>query len=161
MITIKKTEKAEENATLVADAVVGEKEIQLEVGALEEAIPSGKSAIDLEDLPFAQLFVPAKKWGDSDEVLTIARREPVANEDGSLYSEYYLVRNSSAVPVFRRRDDAFDVYRDYYTAVAAAPVVAKANEPAQTTIVGETQQAAPVAQVQKPEKTLHLRADTL
>jgi|JI8StandDraft_1071087.scaffolds.fasta_scaffold05786_2 beta-lactam-binding protein with PASTA domain len=161
VITIKKTEKAEENATLVADAVVGEKEIQLEVGALEEAIPSGKSAIDLEDLPFAQLFVPAKKWGDSDAVLTIARREPVANEDGSLYSEYYLVRNSSAVPVFRRRDDAFDVYRDYYTAVAAAPVVAKANEPAQTTIVGETQQAAPVAQVQKPEKTLHLRADTL
>ncbi len=161
VVTLKKTDKADENATLLADAVVGEKEIQLEVGTLEETLASGKSAIDLEDLPFTQLVVPAKKWGDADAVLTIARREAVANEDGSLYSEYYLVRNSSPLPVFRRRDDAFDVYRDYYTPVAAAPVVAKTNEPAQTTIVGETQQAAPVAEVQKPEKTLRLKADTL
>lgn len=161
VIALKKTDKADENATLLADAVVGDKEIQLEVGTLEESLASGKSAIDLEDLPFTQLVVPAKKWGDADAVLTIARREVVANEDGSLYSEYYLVRNSSALPVFRRRDDAFDVYRDYYTPVTAAPVAAKTNEPAQTTIVGETQQAAPVAEAQKPEKTLRLKADTL
>lgn len=161
VISLKKTDKADENGALLANAVVGEKEIQLEVGTLEETLASGKSAIDLEDLPFTQLVVAAKKWGDSDAVLTIARREPVANEDGSLYSEYYLIRNSSPLPVFRRRDDAFDVYRDYYTPVAAAPVVAKANEPAQTTIVGETQQAAPVAEAQKPEKTVRLKADTL
>ncbi|AFM13554.1 PASTA domain-containing protein [Turneriella parva] len=161
VISLKKTDKADENAALLSDAVVGEKEIQLEVGTLEESLASGKSAIDLEDLPFTQLVVAAKKWGEADAVLTIARREPVANEDGSLYSEYYLVRNSSPLPVFRRRDDAFDVYRDYYTPVTAAPVAAKTNEPAQTTIVGETQQAAPVAEVQKPDKTVRLKADTL
>lgn len=161
VISLKKTDKADENAALLSDAVVGEKEIQLEVGTLEESLASGKSAIDLEDLPFTQLVVAAKKWGEADAVLTIARREPVANEDGSLYSEYYLVRNSSPLPVFRRRDDAFDVYRAYYTPVTAAPVAAKTNEPAQTTIVGETQQAAPVAEVQKPDKTVRLKADTL
>ena len=94
-------------------------------------------------------------------MLTIARREPVANEDGSLYSEYYLVRNSSALPLFRRRDDHFDVYRDYYTSPVVTPTVAKAAEPVATTIVGETTKAPQVPEIQKPEKSLTFSADTL
>ncbi len=161
VLTLKKTEKADENAALLADAVIGEKEIQLEVGELSEEIKKGKTAIGLEDLPYAQLFVAAKKFGDKDAVLTIARREPVANEDGSLYSEYYLVRNSSALPLFRRRDDHFDVYRDYYTSPVVTPAVAKAAEPVATTIVGETTKAPQVPEIQKPEKSLTFSADTL
>lgn len=162
-ITLRNTDKAEENATLLSDATVSANGIALEVGQFVENLTSGKSVIDLEDLPFTQLFVPAKKLGDQNQVLTVARREAVPDEDGSPYSEFWLVSNSSPLPVFRRRDDSFDVFRDYYAAESSLkPVEQKADASQTKTIVGET--PAPVAAapvVQKPEKSLRLRADTL
>ncbi|HMY11557.1 MAG TPA: hypothetical protein PKC74_08025, partial [Turneriella sp.] len=162
-ITLRNTDKADENATLLSEAKIGGDSIALEVGQFVENLASGKSVIDLEDLPFTQLFVPAKKLGDQNQVLTVARREAIPNEDGSPYSEFWLVSNSSPLPVFRRRDDSFDVFRDYYAAESSVKPVEQKTDSSQTkTIVGETQ--APVATIpvaQKPEKTLRLRADTL
>jgi hypothetical protein len=162
-ITLRKTDRAEENATLLSEAKIADDSIALEVGQFVENLTSGKSVIDLEDLPFTQLFVQAKKIGDQNQVLTVARREAVANEDGSPYSEFWLIRNSSPLPVFRRRDDSFDIFRDYYTPESSAKPAAQKADTSQTkTIVGETQ--APVATTpvaQKPEKTLRLRAASL
>jgi serine/threonine-protein kinase len=105
VLKLVKTEKADENATLTADAKMTAETIQLEVGEFTDTLAKGKSRIDLGDLPFTQLYLPAKKWGSQDSVMTIARREAVASEDGSPYSEYYYIKNSSPLPVFRRRDD--------------------------------------------------------
>lgn len=160
-ITLRRTDKADENAVLLGDGVIAADAIALEVGEFNETLPRGKSAIDLEDLPFTQLFVPAKKWGAQDQILTIARREPVANEDGSFYSEYWLVQNSSPLPVYRRRDDRFDVFKDYYAYEVAAPAEKKSDTETKT-LVGETPAAnasAPV--VRTPEKQVRLRAETL
>ncbi|MBL8035388.1 MAG: PASTA domain-containing protein [Leptospiraceae bacterium] len=161
VIKIAAVEKADDNATLIADAKIANDSIELEVGRFSEKLGKGKSAIDLEDLPFAQLFIPEKKWGDQGQVLTIARKEPVANEDGSFYSEYYLVRNQAPLPVFRRRDETFDVYKDYFAPAAAKPAEKAAEAPGTKTIVGEAPKAEAVAKVQTPEKTVRLKADTL
>ncbi|HNN00248.1 MAG TPA: PASTA domain-containing protein [Turneriella sp.] len=162
-ITLRNTDKADENATLLSEAKIGGDSIALEVGQFVENLASGKSVIDLEDLPFTQLFVPAKKLGDQNQVLTVARREAIPNEDGSPYSEFWLVSNSSPLPVFRRRDDSFDVFRDYYAAESSVKPVEQKTDSSQTkTIVGETQAPVATTQVaQKPERTLRLRADTL
>jgi len=158
-IALVKTEKAEENAVLVADAKIGKDGMELSVGEFSETLVKGKSAIDLADLPYTQLFVPQKKWGDKGEVLTIARREATPGDDGSPYSEYYLVRNQSALPVFRRRDEVFDVYKDYY-AYQPAKVADKAQDSAKT-IVGEAPKADAVKPAQEKERSVRLKADTL
>ncbi len=162
-ITLRNTDKADENATLLSEAKISGDSIALEVGQFVETLANGKSVIDLEDLPFTQLFVPAKKLGEVNQVLTVARREAVPNEDGSPYSEFWLVMNSSPLPVFRRRDDSFDVFRDYYAAESnVKPVEQKTDSSQTTTIVGETPAAvAAVPTVRKPEKTLRLKAETL
>lgn len=162
-ITLRNTDKSEENATLLSEGRISGDSIALEVGQFIENLASGKSVIDLEDLPFTQLFVPAKKFGEANQVLTIARREAVLNEDGSPYSEFWLVSNSSQLPVFRRRDDSFDIFRDYYAAESSVKPVAQKTDTSQTkTLVGEAPApAAAVPVVQKPEKSLRLRADTL
>lgn len=161
-ITLKNTDKADENATLLADAKIGAEAIELEVGQFVEKLASGKSVIDLEDLPFTQLFLPAKKIGDAGQTVTVARREPVANEDGSPYSEYWLVKNNTPLPLFRRRHDAFDIYRDYYTGPEAEkPAEKKADDAASKTIVGEAPKAEVAREPRRPDKTLQLTADTL
>jgi len=162
-ITLRNTDKADENATLLSEGKISGDGIALEVGQFVEKLAKGKSVIELEDLPFTQLFVPAKKLGDTDQVLTVARREAVPNEDGSPYSEFWLIRNSSPLPVFRRRDDSFDIFSNYYAAESGLkPAEAKADSGNTKTIVGETPApAAAVPVVQKPEKSLRLRADTL
>ena len=168
-IKLTQTQKADENATLLNDAKVTADSLEIEVGQFVETLAKGKSKIDLEDLPFAQLFVPEKKWGEKGAVLTIARKEPVANEDGSFYSEFFLVRNQSALPVFRRRDEIFDVYKDVYTPPVSKPVTEKApekntapatGEPGKAA-VGEPTKAEPVAKAATVEKTIRLKADTL
>lgn len=160
-INLRNTDKADENATLLAEAIINADSIILEVGQFNETLARGKSAIELEDLPFTQLFVPAKKWGATDEVLTIARREAVPNEDGSPYSEYWLVRNSSPLPVYRRRDDSFDVFKDYYT-YETAPLTEKKNDAETKTLVGTSPATNPSVPVQRqPDRKLRLRAETL
>lgn len=156
-----KTDKADENATLIADAKISANVMDLEVGEFTDTLAKGKSRIDLADLPFTQLYLPAKKWGSENSVLTIARREAVPSEDGSPYSEFYYVRNSSPLPVFRRRDDSFDVYRDYYEPAAIPVKTPEKPDTATKTIVGEAPKSEPVAKVQAPEKTVRLKADTL
>lgn len=168
-IKLTQTQKADENATLLNDAKVTADSLEIEVGQFAETLAKGKSKIDLEDLPFAQLFVPEKKWGEKGAVLTIARKEPVANEDGSFYSEFFLVRNQSALPVFRRRDETFDVYKDIYTPPANKPVTEKAPEKNNAPATGEPGKAAvaeptkaePVAKAAQAEKSVRLKADTL
>ncbi|MBX3721453.1 MAG: hypothetical protein KF713_06400 [Turneriella sp.] len=158
-IKLTKTEKADENATLVADAKITAESIELVVGQFTEIIGKGKSKIDFEDLPFVQLFVPEKKWGEKDQVLTIARREVIVAEDGSPYSEYFLVKNQSPLPVFRRRNEKFDVYKDYYAYTAAKPGE-KAPESTKT-IVGDAQKSEAPQKAREPDKTVKLKAETL
>ncbi|MFO1472824.1 MAG: hypothetical protein U1F27_17540 [Turneriella sp.] len=170
-IKLTQTQKADENATLLNDAKVTADSLEIEVGQFVETLAKGKSKIDLEDLPFAQLFVPEKKWGEKGAVLTIARKEPVANEDGSFYSDMFLVRNQSPLPVFRRRDEIFDVYKDVYTPPVNKPVAEKApdknaaattGEPGKTpATVPDTTKAEPVAKAPQVEKSVRLKADTL
>ncbi|MBS0619645.1 MAG: PASTA domain-containing protein [Spirochaetes bacterium] len=162
VIQLTKTEKANENATLVADAKLSADSIELQVGEFGESLAKGKSKIALADLPYAQLFVPQKKWGEPGATLTIARKETVAGEDGSFYSEYYLIKNQSPLPIFRRRDEAFDVYKNYYAYVpVAAPIVV--NDANTKTIVGDAPAAktASAPAQQTPERTVRLKADTL
>lgn len=160
VVKLTRTEKAAENATLVADAKITAEAMELDVGEFADTLAKGKSRIDLADLPFTQLFLPAKKWGAENSVLTIARREAVTSEDGSPYSEFYYVKNSSPLPVFRRRDDSFDVFKEYYEPVVPQ---AKAVEKTDTgkTLIGEAPKSEPVQKVQSPEKTVRLKADTL
>lgn len=148
-IKLAATQKADENAVLMGDAKITADSLEIEVGQFIEPLAKGKSKIDLEDLPFAQLFVPEKKWGDKGAVVTIARKEPVANEDGSFYSEFFLVRNQSPLPIFRRRDETFDVYKDVYEQPVAKPISEKSPK------------AEQVAKVATPEKSVRLKADTL
>lgn len=162
-ITLRSTERADENAALLSEGGISGDTIALEVGRFVENLPPGKSVMDLDDLPFTQLFVPAKKLGEQNAVLTLARREAVPNEDGSPYSEFWLIRNGSPLPVFRRRDEVFDVFRDRYPAEdGARPNAPKSDLPQSKTIIGETPAAAaPAPAARKPDTTLRLRAETL
>jgi len=162
VLQLAKTEKAAENATLVADAKISPDSIELQVGEFSESLAKGKSKIALADLPYTQLFVPQKQWGEPGATLTIARKEAAKGGDSSLYSEYYLIKNQSPIPIFRRRDEAFDVYKNYYAYVpVAAPVVA--NDANTKTIVGDAPAAKStnVPAQQTPERTVRLKADTL
>ena len=62
VIKLSKTEKADENASLLADAKITADAIELAVGEFTEIIGKGKSKIDFNDLPYVQLFIPEKKW---------------------------------------------------------------------------------------------------
>jgi hypothetical protein len=157
-VKLSKTEKADENAALLADAKIAADTIELAVGEFSEIIAKGKSKIDFADLPYVQLFVPEKKWGEKDQVLTIARREAVASEDGSPYSEFFLVKNQSPLPVFRRRDEKFDVYKDYFAFNAVKP--AEKTPESTKTIIGDASKAEQ-QKLRGPDKTVRLKADTL
>lgn len=159
VIKLAKTEKADENATLIADAKIAADAIELNVGEFTEIIGKGKTKIDFPDLPYVQLFVPEKKWGDKDQILTVARREAVAAEDGSPYSEYFLFKNQSPLPVFRRRDDKFDVYKDYYAYTAIKP--AEKVPDSTKTIVGDAAKTEAQQKPREADKTVRLKADTL
>jgi hypothetical protein len=160
-ITLTKTEVAGENGHLMSDAKLVGNELQLEVGDFTEILQKGKSRIPLAELPFVQLLIPEKKLGAPGAILTVARREPIAMEDGSFYSEYYLIKNQAVLPVFRRRVENFDIYAERYEPPAIKPVVTSKDEAGTKTIVGETEKSEPVVKIQKPEKSLHYEAETL
>jgi len=160
-IRIVKTEKHAEHALLLADAKISATAIDLEVGEFTETLQSGKSAIALEDLPFTTLSIPEKKWGSKDENITIARREAQANEDGSYYSEFYYIKNSSPLPVFRRRDDTFDVFKGYYENAPKPTEVKKTDTTGTKQIIGEEKKVEAQVAVQSPEKSVRLKAQTL
>ncbi|MBV6494458.1 MAG: hypothetical protein LDLANPLL_02491 [Turneriella sp.] len=159
-IKLTKTEKADENAKLLADAKFSKDTVELEIGEFTEVLQKGKSPLGLKELPYTQLFVPAKKWGDEGATLTIARKEKILGDDGSPYSEYYFVKNTSALPIFRQRDDTFDVFHDHYVFNSVKPV-AKEQEQVKT-IVGATSSQAPIAEKPRtPDKSVRLTARTL
>ncbi|HRP69831.1 MAG TPA: hypothetical protein PLY93_09905 [Turneriella sp.] len=158
-IKLVKVEKAETNATLLTDAKISADSIELEVGEFITTPAKGKSKIPPNDLPHAQLFVPADKWGTVNQVLTIARREKDLGEDGSPYSEYFLIKNGSPLPLFRRRNETFDVYHDYYAYSAIKP--AETTPEAGKTIIGDAPQVKEAPKERSPDKTVHLVAETL
>lgn len=127
---------ADDNARLLRDAEVTGDSIAVEVGYFPEQLAKGKSAIALEDLPFTTVWLPAKKLGKRDAIFTIARREAVANEDGSFYSEFWLLYNTETIPVFRRRSEQLDVFVGHHVVPEVKTPEPQDGKSEGTTVVG-------------------------